>query len=609
MNSVVEDIKSRINIVDFIGQYLRLQKAGANWKALCPFHSEKTPSFMVHEEKQIWHCFGCGKGGDIFDFLMQMEALDFKEALKILAEKAGVELPKINKFAKENFSENKNKIIEILELSARFYEIQLWKGSGKVKILEYLRGRGLKDEVIKNFRIGYAPLGWRNLFDFLLKRGYDIKDITKTGLLVEKSKEILKSELQTSNFDYYDRFRDRITFPITDVLGKIVGFSARVAPGGDESQAKYVNTPETVVYHKSKILYGIDKAKKFIKEKNEVILVEGNTDVMAAHQIGVKNTVAVSGTALTSEQLDILRRYTLNLKMFFDMDSAGQSAAFRSTELALEKGFNVYIIESSAGKDAAEIISRDSAVFTLAVSSAKPAVEYFLEKIFSKYDKNNSIDKKKIATESLGFLKHIENVIERDHWLKILAENLNIEFKIIADNLNQLISRDKSFVKKPASAEIIFKPERLKVIAEKIIGLMLAYPVVWKTMLEKYFTEPALSDRKDFQFLVEKGQECNFEVDKLFFIMEDKDLEKTFRKISFENRYQFSEGTKVAELDSEKALELALVYIAELRKEEIKRRMKNISLDLEKAEKEGNQEAIRLLTKEFSDLSNLSKNL
>ena len=311
MNSDIEEIKSRLNIADIIGEYIRLDKAGANYRARCPFHNEKTPSFMVSAEKQIWHCFGCQKGGDIFGFVMEIEGLDFKETLKLLAEKAGVALKKTD-FKAES---KKTRTLEILELATKFYETQLWSGAGKIKILNYLKDRGLQKESIKEFRLGYAPAGWRNILTFLIGRGYSAQEIEKTGLLVKKD-----------NGDFYDRFRDRIIFPIADPMGKVVGFSARVAPGGDESQAKYVNTPESEVYHKSKALYGIDKAKGEIKSKNFALLVEGNMDVVAAAQAGIKNTVAVSGTALTPDQINIVKRYTNNLKMFFDMDKAGEEA-------------------------------------------------------------------------------------------------------------------------------------------------------------------------------------------------------------------------------------------------------------------------------------------
>ncbi len=600
-NSAVEDIKSRINIVDFIGQYLRLNKAGANWKALCPFHNEKTPSFMVHEDKQIWHCFGCGKGGDIFGFLMEMESLDFKEALKILAEKAGVELPKY-KYEKEQ-ADDKNKILEILELAAKFYETQLWKGTGKEKIIGYLRNRALKDETIKEFRLGYAPAGWRNMLTFLTGRGYKTEEIEKTGLLVKKTEtdSNLRMASESTN-KYYDRFRDRIIFPINDLMGKVIGFSARVAPGGDESQAKYVNTPETIAYHKSKVLYGIDKAKREIKDKDEAVLVEGNTDVMAAHQAGIKNTVAVSGTALTPDQLDILKRYSQNLKMFFDMDPAGQAAVRRSAEIAFQKGLNVYVIESAEGKDAAEIVQKNPVIFIQAVKNAWPAMEYFLRGILKKYDKSNSIDKKKIAVESLEIVKFIGNEIERNHWTKKIAQELEVEARVLIDALKKIMGADQGMPAEKKEEEIM-PEERSEMIQRKIIGLMLAFPEAWKFVMENEDCANFLKDDPNFQLLSRSGQDANFEIDKFLVIIEDERLKRLFKSLAFQSRYQFDEETGVEEFGGDKAVELVKRYIAELKRESKKKGLKDVLKDIKKAEAEGNKEELKLLIQEFNKLS------
>ncbi len=592
-NPVVEEIKSRISIVDFIGQYLRLAKAGANWKALCPFHHEKTPSFMVNEEKQIFHCFGCGKSGDIFSFLMEMEALDFKEALKILADKAGVQLTQY----KPEITDSKNKVLEILELSTKFYETQLWKGAGKEKILGYLRERGIKDNAIKEFRLGYAPPGWRNLLKFLVDQGYKIEDIAKTGLLVEKEAGSLAEK-------YYDRFRDRIIFPISDIIGKIIGFSARVAPGGDESQAKYVNTPETIVYHKSRVLYGIDKAKKEIKDKDQVVLVEGNMDVIASSQAGIKNVVAISGTALTPEQLEILKRYTQNLKIFFDMDAAGEAAIRRSAEIAFPKSLNVCIISPEEGKDAAEIVQKDPKILLDAVEKAIPAMEYFLAKIFSRYDKERVADKKKIAADALDLIKSIGNEIERSHWTKKLANELGVEDKILADALRkiQLENKVTGTKRSPEEPEIISE-ERAGVIRKKIIGLMLAYPNVWKEVLNNYGEKSFLLEDNLFQILFGNGPEADFEIGKLLVIIKDEPLKELFRELAFKNKYQFDEKTGVEEFDPDKARELAGHYIYELKKEIKKKKMEDILKDIKKAEAGGDRKELQFLMEEFNKLS------
>ena len=359
MNSDVEDVKSRINVVDLVGEYVRLTKAGSNWRALCPFHNEKSPSFMVSEERRSWHCFGCGKGGDVFSFIMDMEGIGFREALEQLAQKAGVQLKRFEKGDKGQES-LKPKLFNILELATKWYEKNLWDGKERDKILKYLRDRGIVDGTIRKFRLGYAPDGWRNILEFLQKRDHKIEEIAKTGLLVEKE---ASNNSRTQNIGFYDRFRDRIMFPVQDVMGRVIGFSARVAPGGDEKNAKYINTPQSELYDKSKTLYGLHLAKTEIKKRDEVILVEGNMDVIASHQVGFGNTIAVSGTALTYDQIKIIKRYTENIKMAFDMDSAGQAAAKKSARVCLENDLNVRIVLLSSGKDAADVIRENKEIW------------------------------------------------------------------------------------------------------------------------------------------------------------------------------------------------------------------------------------------------------
>ena len=486
MSTDLEEIKNRLNIVDILGQYLRLTKAGTNYRALCPFHNEKSPSFMVSEEKQIWHCFGCQKGGDIFSFVMEMEGLEFYDALKLLAERAGVELKK----NAPGTQEKKNRTLEILELATKFYEVQLWKGAGKEKIVSYLKERGLTEETIKLFRLGYAPNGWRNILSFLLNRGYKIEEVLRTGLLVEKK------DAQISNFQFpisnkipssksYDRFRDRIIFPIADYSGKVLGYSARVAPGGDESQAKYVNSPETEVYHKSNVLYGLDKARNEIKQQDFVLLVEGNMDVIAAYQAGIKNVVAVSGTALTPTQLDILKRYTKNIKMLFDMDSAGEAATRKSLKLCFAKEINAQIVELLSGKDAADVARNHPEKLREAVAASKSAMQYLFDKAFSTYDKSKVEDKKKISANLLEMLNEFSSEIEKSHWLKKIAGELEVSESVLTGELKKARLGERI----PARAQTqvdelgsLADRQKIDILLEELAGLILILPDYWKDL-------------------------------------------------------------------------------------------------------------------------------
>ena len=600
MNSVVEDIKSRINIVDLIGEYIRTQKAGANWRALCPFHREKSPSFMINEEKQIWHCFGCGKGGDVFGFLMEIEGIEFREALKVLAEKAGVEIPK---YGKENFEkkDERKKTLEILELSTKFYEKQLWDGAGKEKILSYLRERGLKNQSIKEFRLGYAPNGWENILKFLTERGYDVHDIMKTGLLVAKN-EIQNSKLKIQNSGTYDRFRDRIIFPITDVMGQVVGFSARVAPGGDETQAKYVNTPETSVYHKSKVLYGLSLAKQEIKIKNSVVIVEGNMDVIAAHQAGVKNAVAVSGTALTPDQVDTIKRYANKIKMLFDMDSAGEKATERSAEICFQKDVNVSVVTLSGGKDAAEIVQKNPQEFVMAVEKSVPVMEYFMEKSFKNHDKEKIEEKKIIAAELLNLIRNFGNSIEKAHWIKKLSEKLEVGENILLETLKKVETRVKKGFQAEKNEERKILKDRIGIIREKIIGLVFTNPKIWEEFvndLEK--SEYFVSDPR-FLEVFQKGSDFGYKFEEFISSVEKKEFRDFFQKIYFEAKYS-KIGEEIEENDQSLVTEQVEKCFEELKKETGKRRMISLLQDIKKAEENNDEEGKILLINEFNKLS------
>jgi DNA primase len=612
MNTAVEDVKSHLNIIEVIGSYVKLEKAGLNWKARCPFHNEKSPSFMVSEERQSFHCFGCNKGGDVFTFLMEMESLDFKEALSILAERAGIDLSVYRKeYAAtpngEKQEEKKPRLTEILELATKFFEKQLWDGVGKTKILSYLRDRGLSDASIKLYRLGYAPEGWRHLSDFLVSRGYRPEEIEAAGLIIKKSQENLNSHSSTLNSQFYDRFRDRIIFPVMDAMGRVIGFSARVAPGGDESQAKYVNTPETAVYRKSKALYGLAQAKHAIKKSGVTVVVEGNMDVIATYQAGIENVVAVSGTALTADQLDILKRYGNKIKFFFDMDGAGQTAARRSTELALGKEIVVSIVAITSGKDAADAARENPEILRDAVSHDTPALEYFLEQALLKHDAGVPEGKRAIAEWYLPILAHAENAIERTHFLSRLAFRIGMDEKSLAPALEKELRERRKNV--PSSVDTRPKVSvatsfgnRSEILRENIIGLALI-----DTGARGAFA--CLSHEKVVEFLskhplapaIMRGAKEGVNP---MVLISDTELQALGTKLSFQAEETLSAIlTGTPEERSAAAEALLGQYVGSLDGEIRKERLTSISRALESARKVGDKPLQKSLMEEFTELS------
>jgi len=485
-----------------------------------------------------------------------------------------------------------------LELATKFYEIQLWKGDGKEKILNYLKSRGLNDQVIKEFRLGYAPKGWTNVLGFLTGRAYKSEEIAKTGLLVEKKEN-------KSSGNYYDRFRERIIFPIVDVGGKIVGFSARVAPGGDESQAKYVNTPETEVYHKSKVLYGINLAKNIIREKDYVLLVEGNMDAIACHQVGMKNTLAVSGTALTQDQINTIKRYTSNIKMFFDMDSAGEAATKKSIKLCFNNDITVKVVELPEGKDAAELAKADPGKLKKAVAEAKHAMEYFFEKIFSKYDKNKVEDKRTIAEELLSMIGQLANDIEKSHWLKKLGERLNIEESVLTGLLKKATIQERMGEKidnKEESISFISK-EKIEVLIEELIGLMLSYKEVWKNICAIEYRKELAKRNEILDLLMAKGSGLGYDFDRLLKAVGEQEAVAKIERIFFEKKYRLNLNNQLEEILIQEPWQEAKRCLKDINREINKKELEKICADLKIAEERKDKEAIQFLKDQFNKIS------
>ena len=593
-----DEIKARLNIVELIGSYVRLEKSGAHYKACCPFHQERTPSFMVNEEKNMWHCFGCGKGGDVFAFVMEIEGLEFKEALTLLAERAGVELPQY-KGEKEN-KETKDRIYDLLELATKFYEKQLWEGNGKTKILTYLKGRGLSDESMHTFRLGYAPDGWRHLVDFLVGRGFRPEEIEQAGLVLKKE----------GGRDHYDRFRDRIMFPIFDILGRVIGYSARVAPGGDETQAKYINTPETPIYHKSRALYGLYQAKQAMKQAKATTVVEGNMDVIALYQAGIENTVAVSGTALTPEQLALMKRYGDEVKLFFDMDGAGQKAARKSAELALEKELLVSIIALPFGKDAADMGKDDPEKLKSVVATPVPALKYFLQMALSKHDRKTPEGKRKIVEEYTELLLAVKNPIERAHSIKELAREIDMEEKTIAGVVNtaflQRERRERTSTRietketAPLRSQAIFG-KRSELLREEIIGLLYGESRLWQELSSESLdaeTRAFLELHPLFFFIIQAGDRDPLS------LIEEPALKNEATRLSFRALESPELKSLSKEEQREKILEMAKRYFKELSFEVTRHdKLRTLERSIGEAREKKDKVLEKKLLTEFSALS------
>lgn len=496
--SDTQTIKDRIDIVQLIQEYIQLKKAGINWKANCPFHQEKTPSFMVNAEKQFWHCFGCGKSGDIFSFIQEMEGLEFPEALKLLADRAGV---KIDTFRNEIDKSQKNRILEINQKAAYFFNRFLLEMAAASQAREYLSRRGLTSAAIEQWQIGYVPDQWDLLAQYLLKKGCGIEDIVQSGLVIKKDQVNA-----ATGRGYYDRFRGRIMFPIWDVHGNVVGFTGRILVETDKSGGKYVNTPQTLVFDKSRVIYGLNKAKLEIKNKDLVVLVEGQMDVIACHQIGMTNVVAASGTALTLEQVKLLKRYSNNLAMAFDADAAGVKAAKRGVDVALEQGMSVKIIQIPAGggKDADECIKKDKNVWLKAVQQAKEVMVWYFGINLSGLDLSLPKAKQLAAESLLVEIARLPYAIERDHWLKELSEKLSVDFSTLKEELKRLARRNSrrqtsQTVDDTTIVKIDSEPKnRYWLDLENLIGLFLKFNNLLPEYIDKlnpdYFVGTYLQD-------------------------------------------------------------------------------------------------------------------
>lgn len=418
-----DEVKSRLNIIDVIGKHVVLKKAGRNFKGLCPFHNEKTPSFMVSPDRQVFHCFGCGKGGSVIDFVMEYEHMEFPEALEELAQQAGVTLTAHKSESPER--KLKEQIYELNALASEFYQYILTKHALGEKALLYLKNRGITDKSIKTFSLGYSPNSWEALYQFLKKKKYDDMLIEQAGLGLR------------GNRGLYDRFRGRVMFTLRDQRGNVVGFSGRVLDP-TVKEAKYINTSETPVYSKSNVLYALDVTHEAITKMNEAVVMEGEIDVISSFQAGVSNVVAIKGSALTEGHVHLLRRYTERIIFSLDSDLAGDAAARRGIDIAEKAGFDMKVAVMPVGKDPDEAAREDPVAFKKALKKAVPIYDYFISSAAKRFDITSAFGKKKASDELLPILSRVENSIVQGHYVKKVAEVLDVSEETILEGMKRV---------------------------------------------------------------------------------------------------------------------------------------------------------------------------
>ena len=423
MNDQVEQVKSKLDIVEVIGERVVLKKAGRHFKGLCPFHSEKSPSFIVSTERQSFKCFGCQEGGDVISFLQKYDGMSFLEALEMLAKRVGITLESYRPTSQDAY---RKRLLEIMSLASEYYHFLLTKHASGEEARKYLKTRGIGSEAITQFNLGYAPNQWRSVSDFLvLKKKYSSEELEAVGLVIRKDAA-----------SFYDRFRGRVIFPLKDHKGVVVGFSGRTLLA-DDKEAKYINSPETMLYSKSKMLYGLWENREYIRKENGIILVEGELDVIPSWQAGVKNVAAIKGSAFTSEQAQLMTRFTKNVVMSLDADSAGQEAIKRAVTIAENLDLSIRVVQIIGGKDPGDVATANPRSWRDMVTSAVLYWDFLIDSALTKNDPKTGAGARAISNEVVPVLAQITNSVMRAHYVSELSKKLGVPEESIYLEINK----------------------------------------------------------------------------------------------------------------------------------------------------------------------------
>jgi DNA primase len=461
--SIITEVKQKLDIVEFVSEYVTLQKAGRNFKGLCPFHTEKHPSFFIFPEQQSWHCFGaCGTGGDIFSFIMKKEGIDFGQALRLLAQRGGITLGPLEAPSKAE-DQKKERLFQINEAATEYYHHLLSSTKAGEAARRYLARRKVTPETIKEFRLGFSPDAWETVKNYLVGKSYTEQELVEAGLVIEKEEG-----------GSYDRFRNKLMFPICDIQGRVTGFGARVL---DDSLPKYINSPQTPIFDKSSRLYGIDKAKSAIRNRNLVIIVEGYMDVLTAHQHGWQNVVGSMGTSLTEKQVESIKRLTNNITLALDADLAGEEATLRGKAILAYSNIEANVILLPQGKDPDEVIAEEPALWQKLVEQPMPIMDFAFQSVISKVDINKARDKSLAVQKLLPSLYEIKDPVQQSHYVKKLARELKIEESAIRDALRESkAARKRLQPSKPTEQSRLGRQFVSSPLEERCLALLLQYP-------------------------------------------------------------------------------------------------------------------------------------
>lgn len=524
-----DKVKEQTDIVEVVSEYVNLKRTGKNYQGLCPFHQENTPSFTVNPDNQFFYCFGCGEGGDIFNFIMEIENITFYESLRLLAKKNNMEMPNSNGYSKE-YNKKREKIFEIHQLAAKFYNYLLLNKQIGNDAYKYLSNRGYTEKDIQRYHLGYAPDTWHSLYNFLSKRDYDNKIMNESGLIGNK------------NGNYYDKFRGRIMFPIFNSQGEVIAFGGRRI-NDDSNSPKYYNSPETLIFHKSKNLYGLNWAKKGFRETNSAIIMEGYTDVITAHKYGLNNAVASLGTALTAEQAKILKRYIDTVYIAFDPDFAGEKATLKGLDILKKADLNVRVIELPDGEDPDDFIKQEGAKkFEELMNNSYNLIEFKIRRVVNENESYNINQRISRSKKVLNIISQIEDPIEQDVYLNKTAEILNIDKNAMKEALNSFNQKnkqenaDENRINESGSQKNIDKLNYQDLLLKTLIDNPDRIEIIQNEIKPEYLNGIY---KKAFRLIVEKGfdiKKMNIEEE-----IEDKDLLEYFMILTVKERQKVSE--------------------------------------------------------------------